>query len=62
MKLSRPFMAATAHSFDDTIFDIGGELDSTGLVEGCWRAGVVWGPVNKPGAFLFGESNYAMAA
>ena len=62
MKLSRPSRVATAHSFDDTIFDIGGELDSTGLVEGCWRAGVVWGPVKKPGKTLIGEFNYAMAA
>lgn len=43
-------------------FMTGGDLVSTGIADCCWRAGVVWGPVNKPGAYLFGESNYAMAA
>jgi len=42
--------------------ETGGDLVSTGLVESCLRAGVVWGLVNKPGKSLNGEYNYAMAA
>ena len=41
---------------------MGGDLVSTGLAGGCWRAEVVRGLVNKPGKTLIGEFNYAMAA
>ena len=40
----------------------GGDLVSTGLAGGCWRAGVVRVLVDKPGKQSIGEYNYAMAA
>ena len=40
----------------------GGDQVSTGIVRGCWRAGVVRVPVNKSGKPIIGEYNYAMAA
>ncbi len=47
----------------EVIYDwLGGDLVSTGLAGGCWRAGVVRDLVNKPGKLLIGEYNYAMAA